>query len=437
MIYSPVFEMLKKYTSQNADRYHMPGHKGEGVLFDGVGADLVKMDVTELDFTDNILNPQNAFLEAQSLMTKRCKSLKSFFLSGGSTQGNHTMIMSSLKEGEKILVDRFCHISVLSALALSGATPVFIENEYADECGVLGCVSEENLKKAVAENPDAKAVFVTSPNSYGQVSPLREISKICRKNNMLLLVDEAHGAHFPFSDMLPESAMEQGADASVISYHKTIPSLTQCAVLNIGNPALLKKAEETLHMLITSSSSFLLMASIDYGRAYMEDSGKENMEKLIKLIKENAPKNVLKTDDVMRIVVRCDGEKSLEILREEKIEPEMYGNGLMVFIVTAADSEEKVLRLLKILEKLPETDFKAEKIPHGKLKMTPREAYYAESELCHIDNALGKISKKAIYAYPPGVAAVLPGSIIDEDAIKFIKNNNLIGKQDNQIEIII
>ena len=436
MIYSPVFEMLKKYTFQNAERYHMPGHKGEGVLFDGVGADLVKMDVTELDFTDNILNPQHAFLEAQDLMTKRCKSIKSFFLSGGSTQGNHTMIMSSLKEGDKILVDRFCHISVLSALALSGALPVFIENEYADKCGVLGCVSEENLKKAVAENSDAKAVFITSPNSYGQVAPLRKISKICEENKMLLLVDEAHGAHFPFSDMLPESAIEQGADASVVSYHKTIPSLTQCAVLNVGNHSLLKKAEETLHMLITSSSSFLLMASIDYGRAYMEEVGKEKMERLIKIIRKNAPKNVLKTDDPMRIVVRCDGEKSLEILRKEKIEPEMYGNGTMVFIVTAADSEEKVTRLLEILGRLPETDFEAEKIPHGELKLTPREAYYAESTLCNIDKALGKISKKAIYAYPPGVAAVLPGSIIDENAINFIKNNNLIGKQDNKIEVI-
>ena len=123
MIYSPVFEMLKKYEKLNISRFHMPGHKGDGILFGGLGAELVKLDVTELDSTDNLLNPKGAFLEAQSLLAKKAKAHKSFIVTAGATCGNQAMILGLLGEGEKIIVDRNCHISVFSALALSGAVP--------------------------------------------------------------------------------------------------------------------------------------------------------------------------------------------------------------------------------------------------------------------------------------------------------------------------
>ena len=436
MIYSPVFEMLQKYAGKNRERYHMPGHKGESVLFGGVGAELVKLDVTELDFTDNLLNPSGAFKEAEKLMAEKSKSFKSYFLTGGATQGNHTMIMSAVGEGEKILVDRFCHISVFSALAFSGAMPVFIENSYAHKSGVLGCVSLEETEKAILKNPDAKAVFITSPNSFGQVAPLKEIAKLCKKYDMLLLVDEAHGAHFAYSDFLPDSAMECGADACVVSYHKTLPSLTQSAVLHIKNKELCKKNEETLHMLMTSSSSFLLAASIDYARAYMESEGKEKMERLIDAIVKNRPQNVLKTADPLRIVVLVNGNKYIQLLRENAIEPEMYGEGYAVFIITAADREENVLKLLNIINELPESKFVAEKIPKSEILLTPREAFLSKGRQCSIGKAEGKISKKALYAYPPGVPAVVPGSVINENIIKFLKNNNLEGIEEGKINVI-
>ena len=346
MIYSPVFEMLLKYAKLNNQRFHMQGHKGDGVLFGGVGEELLKLDVTELDDTDNLLNPKGAFKEAQQLLSKRHKSYKSYILTGGATLGNLAMIMSLLKEGEKIIVDRNCHISVFSALSFSGAVPVYTDSNFASESGVLSCVSAEEIRRKTEENPDAKAVFITSPNSFGQIAPIKEISEICQEKGMLLLVDEAHGAHFPYSDMLPDSATESGADASVVSYHKTMPSLTQSAVLNVGNSALCEQIENTLHMLMTSSSSFLLAASVDYGRAYMEEEGFKKAEKLMKLIDENRPENVMVCGDKMRVTALIDGEKHLPYLRERAIEPEMYGKGYAVFIITACDDEEKVLNLL-------------------------------------------------------------------------------------------
>ena len=436
MSYSPVFEMLKKYAFEKRARFHMPGHKGTGTLFDGIGADLVRMDVTELDFTDNLLNPSGAFKEAETLMAKRAKSFKSYFLTGGSTLGNQTMIMSCLKEEEKILVDRFCHISVFSALAFSGAVPRYIENAYADKSGVLGCIDDKMVAKAIKENPDAKAVFVTSPNSFGQVAPLEKISRLCKENNMLLLVDEAHGAHFPYSDLLPKSAMECGADASVVSYHKTMPALTQSAVLHIGNEKLCSRAEETLHMLMTSSSSFLLAASIDYARSFMENEGKEKIQQLIRLIEENRPENVLKTADPLRIVALCDGEKYISAMRGAGMEPEMYGKGFMVFIVTAADDCENVLKLLNILSTLPKSEYVAPEIPKAEIKVTPGQAFKLQGRECSLEDACGKVSKKALYAYPPGVPAVLPGSVLDEKIINFIKSNNLEGIRENKINII-
>ena len=433
MIHSPVFEMLLKYGKKNTERFHMPGHKGKDILFGGVGADLVNLDVTEIDDTDNLLNPKGAFREAMHLMEKRAKSRKSYFLTGGATEGNHTMIMALLKEGDKVLVDRFCHISVFSALSFSGATPAYIENSFAHRGGVLGCVKYEDVKKAVEENPDAKAVFITSPNSFGFTAPLREISLLCKKHNMLLLTDEAHGAHYPYCDILPESAVEQGADASVVSFHKTMPSLTQSAVLHIGNSGICPKIEETLHMLMTSSSSFLIAASIDYGRAYMEEYGDEKIRKLAKIIRENRPHNVLLTDDILRICAAVDGEKYISLFRENGIEPEMFGKGFAVFIVTVADDEEKVLKLLNLLKTLPETDYGETLPPEAEIKITPRQAYLSEGEEISLDMAEGRVLKKAIYAYPPGVPCAAPGEVLSGDMIKYIKERNLEGEEKGRV----
>lgn len=436
MIYSPVFEMLLKYAKLNNQRFHMPGHKGDGVLFGGVGEELLKLDVTELDDTDNLLNPKGAFKEAQQLLSKRHKSYKSYIITGGATLGNLAMIMSLLKEGEKIIVDRNCHISVFSALSFSGAVPVYTDSNFASESGVLSCVSAEEIRRKTEENPDAKAVFITSPNSFGQVAPIKEISEICQEKGMLLLVDEAHGAHFPYSDMLPDSATESGADASVVSYHKTMPSLTQSAVLNVGNSALCEQIENTLHMLMTSSSSFLLAASVDYGRAYMEEEGFKKAEKLMKLIDENRPENVMVCGDKLRVTALIDGEKYLPYLRGRGIEPEMYGKGYAVFIITACDSEEKVLNLLNVLKNIPKTEYVQPEIPTGKMKMTPRQAYLAEGEWVEAEKAAGRVLKKTVYAYPPGVPLLAGGEEISSMAADYIAGNNLFGTDDKKIFVV-
>jgi len=438
MINSPVFEMLNKYNEKNMHRFHMPGHKGESILFGGVGSDIIALDTTETDDTDNLLNPKGALYEAQLLLSQCAKSHKSYFLCGGATLGNLTMIMSCIKKGEKILVDRFCHISVFSALSLSGAYPVYIKNNYAHKSGILGAVTFEDVKNAIRDNADAKAVFITSPNSFGVCAPLKKIAALCKEKGMYLFVDEAHGAHFPFSPLLPESAMEQGADAAVQSYHKTLPALTQSAVLHVGNVALCDKMEETLHMLMSSSPSFLLNASIDYARAYMEKEGCKKIEKLINVIESNLPHNVLRTSeyDKLRVVAICDGEKSIDILREHKFEPEMYSKGFVVFIITVADSEDVVLKLLKIINTLPQNDYVFPKIPDCYGKLTPCEAYEAQGEKINIKNATGRILRKPIYAYPPGVPLIAPGEVINEECISFILNRNFEGAEDNIIEVV-
>lgn len=439
MINSPVFEMLKKYNEKNMCRFHMPGHKGEGLLFGGVGSDLIALDTTETDDTDNLLNPKGALYEGQLLLSRAAKSYKSFFLCGGATLGNLVMIMSSIKKGEKILVDRFCHISVFSALSLSGAVPVYINNNYAHKSGVLDAVGFEETEKAIFENLDAKAVFITSPNSFGICSPVKKIASLCKEKGMFLFVDEAHGAHFPYSPLLPESAMEQGADASVQSYHKTLPALTQSAVLHVGNADLCDKMEETLHMLMSSSPSFLLNASVDYARAYMEKAGKEKIESLVRLIDNNLPANVLRTKeyDKLRIVAICDGEKSIDILRKNKFEPEMYSEGFVVFIVTVADKEDTVLKLLNIIKTLPQNNFSFPEIPVCNKKITPAEAYNAKGERINIEDAEGRILRKPIYAYPPGVPLIAPGEMINKECIKFILNRNFEGAEGNIVEVVV
>ena len=424
---TPVFDALKNYNNQKLDRFHMPGHKGKGILFDGLGQDIIALDVTELAETDNLAAPESIFCNAQNLAAIACGTGETLFLTGGSTLGNLAMLYGTCY-GEKVIVDRLCHLSVFNALTLCCAKPVYTDTALADSCGIIGAVSVNAIKKAIKENPDAKAVFITSPNSFGICSNLKEIAKLCHEADQLLLVDEAHGAHFAFSDKLPQTAAKGDADASVQSFHKTLPALTQAAVLHINNKKISKKIASALRLFQTSSPSYLLTASLDYARAFMEEN-KSRLDILIDTVNEHSSSNVLKIigADPLKIIIKCDGIKGEKILRENGFVPEMYGRGYIVLIVSIADDKDTVCKLLSIAEKLPESTSEIFFQYSEKNGLSPAEAYHLEGEFVPISLAEGRVSKNAVFLYPPGVPVIAPGHIIEKDVIDFINNENAEG----------
>lgn len=424
---TPVFDALIDYNNKNFERFHMPGHKGKGVLFGGLGQDIIALDVTELAETDNLAAPESIFRDAQKLAAKACGAGETLFLTGGSTLGNLAMLYGTCY-GEKVIVDRLCHLSVFNALTLCCAKPVYAENTLADPCGIIGAVSVNTIKKTIAENPDAKAVFITSPNSFGICANIREIAKLCHEAGMLLLIDEAHGAHFAFSEMLPHTAAQGGADASVQSFHKTLPALTQAAVLHINNKKISEKITSALRLFQTSSPSYLLTASLDYARAFMEEN-KRRLSTLIDTVNEHSPDNVLKIAgaDPLKIIIKCDGIKGEKILRENGFVPEMYARGYIVLIVSIADDMETVCNLLSTAKKLPESTSKVYFKYSQKYSVSPSEAYHLEGEFIPVSLAEGRISKSAVFLYPPGVPVIAPGHIIEKDVIDFIISESAEG----------
>ncbi|MBO4898137.1 MAG: aminotransferase class I/II-fold pyridoxal phosphate-dependent enzyme [Clostridia bacterium] len=418
---TPIFDAIKKYKEKKPLRFHMPGHKGKEELFGEYAKELISLDVTELDETDNLAAPRGAILKAEEEISKAFSAVRSFILTGGSTLGNLSMIYGNLKCGDKILLDRNSHLSVFSALVLSGADPIYIGGGLFDKCGALRPPSAEEVLKAAKENPDAKAVFITSPNSFGVCADLFEISKICKEKNMLLLVDEAHGAHFAFHKKLPETAMKSGADAAVQSFHKTLPALTQTAVLHIGNGKIKESTERALRLFQSSSPSYLLTASADFARAFMDIHGKEKFDGIINFLENNMPQKALKNDDILRLCIKCDGRKSENILKRENIVPEMCGAGYAVFIITAADSIKDIGRLLSVIKTLPAWDGEDKYFGICPKQITPHEAFNAPFRTAPFKEAAGKISKNAIFRYPPGVPVVAPGEEITKDALEYIE----------------
>ena len=226
----PIHDALKRYKSQRVVPFDVPGHKrgrGNAELTDFLGSNCMSVDVNSMKPLDNLCHPVSVIKEAEELAADAFGAAGAFFIVNGTTAAVQSMIMSVCKQGEKIIMPRNVHRSAINALVVSGAVPVYINPGVNKQLGIPLGMSISDIKKAIEENPDAKAVFVNNPTYYGICSNLKAIVELAHTNNMLVLVDEAHGTHFYFGDNLPQSAMAAGADMAAVSMHKTGGSLTQ------------------------------------------------------------------------------------------------------------------------------------------------------------------------------------------------------------------
>jgi len=457
---TPIFNYLTKYAEEKNNIFHMPGHKlGTGIPSE-LSHNLLQLDVTEIDGTDNLHYPEGIIKEAQELAAKAFGADRTFFLVNGSTCGVQAAIMTVCARGQKIIVGRDSHKSVAAGLILSGAEPVFVQPEFNEEFAISAEIKPESIEDALAANPDATAVFITRPNYYGVCSDIKKISKLVHSYGKLLIVDEAHGAHLAFSNRLPDSALKHGADICIQSAHKTLPALTQGAYLHVkGDRVHVEKLAANLAMLQTSSPSYIIMSYLDIARELMEREGREKLEKLIdintqfgKELEETGAYKVLSQGslgtraamDPTRLVINI-GSLGISGYDADKILGKMYGTRLemadyenLVAITTVADTRESLNRFLEALKSLMGHKFEEnggyqgavqrdiiktywKQTPEA-IKLLPWEAYSLEKEVLPLQECEGRICADIITPYPPGVPLFYPGETITGSGLKYISD---------------
>lgn len=458
-MYMPLVSKLKEYISNQPVPFHMPGHKG-GRQFPAELPFLPQMDLTEVPGLDNLQAPEGVIREAQLAAAEAFRSDACFFLVNGSTSGIHIMMMTAFHPGDRVLIPRNCHKSVWGGLVLSGAEPVYVLPEYDADRELVTHVSPQAVGRAVDGNPNIAGMVITNPDYYGLCPHLLEIRKILNKNGMKLLVDEAHGAHLIFHSDLPPSAGECDADIWVQSAHKSLPALTQSAYLHVregrGNKEseYLDKAAQVHRMMQSTSPSYLLMASLDWARAYMEDKGREKLDKLLDYLSWTRRRlHVLGIDtmqgysrpevfqtDATRLILDVSelgftGFKGEEILRQAGVQVEMSDNRRLVLICTIADREEDFRRLVEACRFLSQKKGKcrekrrsltiSREIPRQML--SPKEAFERKKVLVPLKDARGRICGESVGTYPPGIPRFCPGELIDSQGIEEMLENQALG----------
>ena len=450
-IRTPIIDMLRRFGDVSRGYFCIPSHhrgtSADNGFISLFGREVLKYDLTETPLTDDLHEAEGPIREAEELAADAFGADRSFFLVNGTTCGNEAMIISSVKEGEKILVAENCHKSALMGLIISGAKPVFIRPSVSPSFRAFSSVTPESVEKAFFENPDAKALFLTSPTFHGICSDIRSIAEICRRNNAYLLVDEAHGAHFAFSDRLPESAMSQGADMASQSIHKTGGSMTQSSMLHVkGGAERIAAVNEALKLVQSTSPSYILMASLDGARHSLAVRGRELTDAMLdtaEYIRKgiNSVQGAIccgKDDsvfdaDLSRLVFRINGLSGFELsdilFNESGICTEMCDNFSVVAIVGPGDSREDADRLINDVKSAAEkhrgsdAGFSLDSLPFlPPSVITPRAAFFSAVERVPFGESLGRICAEMIAPYPPGIPVIYPGQLMTPEVHSFISD---------------
>ncbi|NLB80802.1 MAG: aminotransferase class I/II-fold pyridoxal phosphate-dependent enzyme [Clostridiaceae bacterium] len=422
-------EGIKRAIGHNKTRFFMPGHKGDGRLS-------LYYDVTEIDGTDNLQNPDGIIKKAMDNAAHVFGAKKTFFLVNGSSVGIGALVMSLCNRGETLIVDRACHISVINAIILNDIRPVFIYPEYNKKFGIYNSINSLCVEDALIKHPNAKGVLITSPNYYGVCSNVEIIAQLTHKYNKALIVDEAHGAHFVFGNSLPKAALLSGADGVIQSAHKTLCCITQGALLHLGSSRIdADCVRENLNMLHTTSPSYLIMMSIDDSVTKASKSSDIKTKRVIeqcKSLKENINKTgkliCLNSNDVTRITINAGKNANClnYILKKDyNIISEMCDGQNIVFIANMFSSAKDIKKLENALIGISKKLLKSEPLPNIapprlKLAMTPAAAYYNQTETVIPQLSVDRIAARAIYKMPPCTCAVLPGETITQEAAQFI-----------------
>ncbi len=469
----PILTALNKYKADRIVPFDVPGHKqgrGNPQLAQFLGNQCLSVDVNSMKPLDNLCHPVSVIKEAEELAAEAFGASHAFFIVNGTTAAVQAMILSSCKKGDKIIMPRNVHISAINALVISGAIPIYVNPSVNKQLGIPLGMTLEDLKSAITQNPDAKAVFVNNPTYYGICSDLNAITKLAHAHDMLVLADEAHGTHLYFGDNLPVSAMSCGADMAAVSMHKTGGSLTQSSILLIGNKLNPGYIRQILNLTQTTSGSYLLLSSLDISRCNLALDGREIFKKVNSLA-EYARSEINKIGGYYAFSTElCDGGavfdfdttklsiytrdiglagiEVYDILRDEYgIQIEFGDMGNILAIISVGDSEFSIERLVAALYEIKRL-YSKDKVGmfdheyiNPLVEMTPQEAFYANKKMIPIYKCAGYICGEFVMCYPPGIPILAPGELITAEIIDYIKYAKakgcfLTGTEDISIENI-
>lgn len=470
---APVLEAMKQHLQNRVVPFDVPGHKGgRGTreLTDFLGLSCLKADVNSMKPLDNLCHPVSVIKNAQELAAEAFGTENAFFVVNGTTGSVQAMIMAACKAGEKIIMPRNVHRSAINALVVNGAIPVYVNPGTNKRLGIPLGMSVENVRKAIRENPDAKAVLINNPTYYGVCSDLREIVKLAHENGMLALVDEAHGTHFYFGENMPVSGMAAGADMAAVSMHKTGGSLTQSSLLLCGKNVSAGYIRQIINLTQTTSGSYLLIASLDIARKNLALNGREIFRKTVQYA-EYARSEINKLGGYYAFGSELCGSDSFfsfdptklsihtrdiglagievyDILRDEyNIQIEFGDIGNVLAIISAGDRALEIERLISSLYEIKRlySKDKAGMFDHEYIDpqviMPPQSAFYGDKKSVPITESGGYICGEFVMCYPPGIPILAPGEKITGDIINYIlyakeKGCMMTGTQDINIENI-
>ncbi len=451
--HAPVYEALERLRRQRVVPFDVPGHKrgrGNPELVRLLGEQCVGIDVNSMKPLDNLCHPVSVILDSENLAADAFGAAHAFFMVGGTTSAVQSMILSACKAGQKLIVPRNVHKSVINALVLCGAVPVYVNPDVQPRIGISLGMELSHLKETIRQNPDAVAVFVNNPTYYGICSDLQSIVKLAHAHNMLVLVDEAHGTHFYFHDALPISAMAAGADMAAVSMHKSGGSLTQSSLLLLNDTVNEGYVRQIINLTQTTSASYLLISSLDISRRNLALRGRESFAKVMHMA-EYARAEINEIGgyyaygrelcngtsafdyDVTKLSVYTReiglaGIEVYDLLRDEyDIQIEFGDIGNILAYISIGDRIQDIERLVGALADIKRlygkdnTGLLSLEYIAPKVVATPQEAFYADKVMLPLERTNGRICAEFVMCYPPGIPILAPGEIITEDIIEYIR----------------
>lgn len=461
---TPYLDALLAYANRDPGRFHVPGHKGgpgaDPGLVAAFGERVLRLDIPAgIEGIDVGPDPaQTPFQLAQRLAAEAYGAKRSWFLVNGGSGGNHALCLALAHSGERVVVQRNVHSSIIDGLVVSGLRPRFVAPEVDPDLGVAHCLTPDALAAALDDEPDAVAAIIVSPTYFGAVADVAGLTEVAHARDLPLITDEAWGAQLNFCDELPAGALACDADAVLSSTHKIVGSITQSAILHVSDSGRIDEAilDRAVTLIESTSPNGLLTASLDAARRQAAVHGADLLGETVRslaVLREQireipgldtlderligAPS--VHAYDPFRLVVdvRATGATGHRIaalmLEQDDINLELFSEHVVVAVFGigehAAETGGRLVDALRhAIDRLGEEEEEpkqpfAEPPPWGPIARTPREAFLAAQEVVGFDAAAGRIAAESLAAYPPGVPNVLPGERLTRETLDYIADS--------------
>ena len=467
---APILEALEEMKQNRLVPFDVPGHKhgkGNPDLTRFLGEQCLSVDVNSMKMLDNLCHPMSVIREAQELAAEAFGAAHAYFMVGGTTSAVQSMVLSVCKRGDKIILPRNVHRSVINIMILCGAVPVYVDPDLDRRLGIALGMKLSEVEKAVAKNSDAKAILVNNPTYYGICSNLKGITDLAHAHGMKMLVDEAHGTHFYFDRELPMSAMQAGADMAAVSMHKSGGSLTQSSFLLIGPGMSEGYVRQIINISQTTSGSYLLMSSLDISRRNLALHGQEIFDKVREMVayargeinqigdyyaysKEIVNGDSVYDFDITKLSVNTlpvglAGIEVYDLLRDEyDIQTEFGDLGNVLAYVSVGDRPRDIERLVSALAEIrrlyrrdPNSLMTAEYI-NPSVVFSPQDAFYSDKQSLPLRDCENRVCAEFVMCYPPGIPILAPGELITKDILDYIlyakeKGCSMTGPEDMEL----